>query len=311
VPAACMEPKTIQVQRYIIHHKGLITMGDYSIWVLEYAYVPDYPVSGVIYGAHNEGTVKLPYCYALIKGQGRTILVDVGFNFKDYGGVLGERFGVINWQDPRTVLDEVGVTPEQVDTVFITHAHFDHFGNVMDFPKAKFYIQEKEIAKWMWAMSLPQPLQWLTAALDPGDIVRGAELAKDGRLVLIDGDQESVLPGIDLCAAFDSHTFASQFVRVRNSDGSWILAGDLVYKFENTQGRNGDGMYRPIGLASGSQVNLLLATDRMMEMTDRDAKRVIPIHEERLTEIFPNRKTAKGLNVIEIVLADGEISKVR
>lgn len=285
-------------------------MRNYSVWVLEYAYVPEYPLSGVIYGAHNEGYTKLPYCYALIKGNGRTILVDVGFNFKDYGGELGERFGVINWHDPKTVLAEVGVTPEEVDTVFITHAHFDHFGNVMDFPNATFVIQEKEIAKWMWAMSLPKQFDWLTVALDPGDIVRGAELAKEGRLILIDGDKENVVPNIDLCAEFDSHTFASQFVRVRNDDGSWILAGDLAYKFENTQGKNNDGVYLPVGLASGSQLNLLMATERMLKMTDYEARRVIPIHEERLTEIFPNRKTSKGLNVIEITLADGESSKV-
>ena len=41
-------------------------MADYSIWVLEYSYVTKYHKSGVLYGAHNEGYVKLPYCYALI-----------------------------------------------------------------------------------------------------------------------------------------------------------------------------------------------------------------------------------------------------
>jgi N-acyl homoserine lactone hydrolase len=40
----------------------------YSIYVLEYGYVPEYDKSGVIYGAHNEGYIKLPYCYAVIKG---------------------------------------------------------------------------------------------------------------------------------------------------------------------------------------------------------------------------------------------------
>ena len=45
-------------------------MADYSIWVLEYSYVPNYHKSGVLYGAHNEGYVKLPYCYVVIKGRG-------------------------------------------------------------------------------------------------------------------------------------------------------------------------------------------------------------------------------------------------
>lgn len=286
-------------------------MSDYSIWVLEYAYVPNYHKGGVVYGEHNEGYLKLPYCYVLIKGKGHNILVDVGFNNKDYGKVLAERFGVENWQSPKTVLKEVGVTPEDIDTVLVTHAHFDHFGNIEDFPNANFYIQEKEISKWMWAMALPDQFNWLLGALDPSDILKGAELSTEGRLKLIDGDQEDVLPGIDLFAAFDTHTFGSQFVRVNNGENDpWILAGDLVYVFDNVEGRDGDGVYLPVGLASGSQTNLLLSTDQMMDLVGRDPKRIIPVHEQRLVERFPSRVSEKGLHIVEITLSDDETSRV-
>ena len=69
-------------------------MANYSIWVLEYAYVPSYHVSGIVYGAHNQGYRKLPYCYVLIKGQGTVAMVDVGYNEKDVGAemsICGER----------------------------------------------------------------------------------------------------------------------------------------------------------------------------------------------------------------------------
>jgi N-acyl homoserine lactone hydrolase len=179
---------------------------DYSVWVLEYSYVTKYHKSGVIYGAHNQGYVKLPYCYVLIKGNGHVAMVDVGYNNKDYGGVLSERFGVENWHSPKEVLAECGVRPEEVDTVFITHAHFDHLGNIEDFPNATFYIQERELSKWIWAMSLPDRMRWTMGAVDPADILRTVDLARQGRLVVVDGDRENVLPGIDLHAAFDSHT---------------------------------------------------------------------------------------------------------
>ena len=123
-------------------------MSQYSIWVLEYSYAAKHHKSAAIYGAHNQGYMKLPYCYALIKGNGHIAMVDVGYNHKAYGKHLGEKFGVENWHSPKTVLNEIGLSPEGVDTVFITHAHFDHFGNVEDFPNAKFFIQEREIAKW-------------------------------------------------------------------------------------------------------------------------------------------------------------------
>ncbi len=295
-------------------------MSDYSIWVLEYCYVSKYHKSGVLYGAHNQGYLKLPYCYAVIKGRGQVAMVDVGYNDKAYGKHLGDKFGVENWRDPRTVLQGIGLTPEDVQNVFITHAHFDHFGNVEDFPNATFHIQEQELAKWVWAMSLPDRLRWMMVAVDPGDIIRGVELARDKRLKCINGGVSDVLPGIDLHVALDSHTFASQWVHVRNdgksdSKDGWVLAGDLVYVFENIDGPGGvvdvDQMYVPVGLAVGSQQNLVMATEEMMKAVQYDSKRVIPIHEERLKDRFPSRITADGLRITEICLADNETSRVK
>jgi len=294
-------------------------MADYSIWVLEYCYVSKYHKSGVLYGAHNQGYVKLPYCYVVIKGKDHVAMVDVGYNHKAYGKVLGERFGVENWRDPKTVLAEIGLAPEDVDTCFITHAHFDHFGCVEDFPKARFYIQEREISKWVWAMSLPDRMRWMMVAVDPGDIVRGVDLARQRRLVTVDGAMEDVLPGIDLHSAPDSHTWGSMWVTVRNdgqkqSADSWVLAGDLVYQFDNLESSGAvvdvETMYTPVGLAVGSQSNLVLATEDMMSQVGYAARRVIPIHEERLRDVFPSRISTEGLRITEICLADGETSKV-
>jgi N-acyl homoserine lactone hydrolase len=292
-------------------------MADYSIWVLEYSYVTNYHLSGIVYGAHNQGYRKLPYCYVLIKGHGTAAMVDVGYNDRDYGRTLATNFGVENWRPAATVLAECGVAPEQVRHVFITHAHFDHMGNTDAFPNAIFYIQETELAKWVWAMSLDRRFRWLMLPTDPGDIMRAVDLARQGRLVCLDGGRQNVLPGIDVHAAFDTHTWGSMFVHVRNdgaavSADSWVLAGDLVYSFDNVRGTaRDDPQYLPIGFAVGSQVNLMFATDAMVKLAGGDDRRVIPIHEERLGEVFASRITAEGLRITEIALADGETSRVR
>jgi N-acyl homoserine lactone hydrolase len=41
-----------------------------------------------------------------------------------------------------------------------------------------------------------------------------------------------------------------------------------------------------------------------------EARRFIPVHEERLKDAFPSRITRHSLRVTEICLADGEVSKV-
>jgi N-acyl homoserine lactone hydrolase len=295
-------------------------MNSYSIWVMEYAHVPQYHLSGLIYGAHNQGHRRLPYCYIVIKGQGHVAMVDVGYNHKAYGEVLANTFGVRGWHAPREVLAECGVTPEDVDSIFITHAHFDHMGNIEDFPKAMFYMQEQELTKWVWAMALERRFRWLMLGIDPGDILRAVDLARQGRLVCVEGDRENVLPGIDVTAAFDTHTWGSMFVTVRNdpaprTENRWVFAGDLVYTRENLRGDDPDTtkdpLYVPVGLATGSQVNLIMASEAMVKSAGGDDRRVIPVHEERLGEMYPSRKTAAGLRITELALADGEKTLVK
>jgi hypothetical protein len=48
----------------------------------------------------------------------------------------------------------------------------------------------------------------------------------------------------------------------------------------------------------------------MLGMVGNDVKRVIPVHEERLKDLYPSRLNKDGLQVIEICLAQGEKSLV-
>jgi hypothetical protein len=87
------------------------------------------------------------------------------------------------------------------------------------FPNAKFYIQKREIDKWVWALTLGPEFRFLVGAADPADIIKATPLAREGRMIAVDGDLEDVLPGIDLHLAADTHTYASMYVTVRN-DGA-------------------------------------------------------------------------------------------
>ena len=51
-------------------------------------------------------------------------------------------------------------------------------------------------------------------------------------------------------------------------------------------------------------------SEAMVKSVAYEARRVIPVHEERLKDAFPSRITRHSLRVTEICLADGEVSKV-
>jgi glyoxylase-like metal-dependent hydrolase (beta-lactamase superfamily II) len=291
-------------------------MALYSMWVLDYAAIHKFPESSLLYGPGHPGTRYLPFGYILLKGMGEVILIDTGYNHAEHGAVLADLFGVSDWHSPTEVLAECGVSPADVTTVFVTHCHFDHMGGLALFPNARFYIQRRELDAWVSALALGREFRFIYASIDPADVLRAVNLVRDGRMVCIDGDRENVLSGIDLHLAADSHTYGSMYVTVRNdgaavSQDSWVFAGDLVYSYENLTGPDPkDPMFVPIGNAVGSQEKLIFTAAEMLGSVGGEVRRVVPVHEAKMREVFPTRRTASGLHVIEIALADGETSRV-
>ena len=86
----------------------------------------------------QDGIPSSMNCF-LLKTQGKTILLDAG---------LGAPFSQML---PK--LKEQGVTPEELELVFITHLHPDHIGGLLKdgkptFPKAKVYVNRVEAEAW-------------------------------------------------------------------------------------------------------------------------------------------------------------------
>lgn len=291
-------------------------MADYSIWILEYAWVTQAATSSLVYGKHNAGVEKLPYAYTLVKGQGRVILLDCGLNNASHGATFIRKYGVAAWAHPREVLAEVGVTPEEVTDCILTHAHFDHMGGLELFPNAKFYIQSHELASWVSVMAMDRKYRWLLNAIDTGDMIYAVQLARDGRMIGVDGDVEDIFPGIDLRLARDTHTAGSQYVVIRNdgqraSDDPYVYTGDLLYRHENLHGGTPDDpQFVPVGYALGSQTNLLFATDAILKAAGGELRRVLIPHEGAMTTLYPSRLASHGHYIVEVALAEGEASRV-
>lgn len=89
--------------------------------------------------------VRLPFSMLLVRTESDLVLVDTGCGatFGNSGGWLAAN------------LRAVGVSPEQITAVFLTHAHFDHCGGLIDasgkqpaFPRARHFISRREYDFW-------------------------------------------------------------------------------------------------------------------------------------------------------------------
>ena len=283
-------------------------MADYSIWVIEFARATS-PLGLLLHG--QTGEREIPYCFTVLRSRDHTILVDAGYRHDGRGRELAVLDGITTWREPAELLGRCGAGPEDVAAVLVTHAHFDHLGNVAAFPNATVYIQRRELEKWAWAVSLPPAMDWLKQGVSIDDLAGLLHLAGEGRLRLVDGLCSDVFPGVSLVPDFDTHTYGHQHVVIRNeSSGVWVVPGDVMYLYANIEGIGGDGRYVPIGLAMGSQENCLMSLAELMRVTGGQTSRILPGHEKLLWERHASRQYGDGLHVAEICLRPGEASQL-
>ncbi|WP_344519897.1 N-acyl homoserine lactonase family protein, partial [Paractinoplanes durhamensis] len=271
---------------------------NWSIHILEYGYVDNFPASNLFAAQPNEGHRRMPYCFGLLSTPTRKILVDTGFTDEQIYQRLTKKYGRTQWCTPTEALARVGVTPNEIDTILLTHNHFDHAGCVDKFPNAHVWIQQREIESYVAAKSRPPRFEFLTRSCQPNL----PEHLATRQTTLVDGYAE-VAPGITLHPAHDTHTAGSQLIEVTNQkDGTWIFAGDNVYSYENLTGLNNDGTFAPIAMTTGSATTWLTLADKMLEKVANNPHRILPFHESKLWTIFTTKTHKDGLHTADISL---------
>lgn len=284
-------------------------MTSYSIWMLEYSHCLAQPLGCIFYGRWNAGTRMFAYSYAYIEGGGRRILVDVGHDNTTSNRYYNDINHIEDWQPAEVVLAKIGVDPLDIDTVILTHAHYDHAGGVRQFPNATFYLQKVELESSRWALDNKRLYSSIIGALDPDDVSMLEEMASAGTLRLLDGPVENLYPGLHVRTAYDTHTMGGQYVVVEDGDDSWVVTGDALYSYENAEGIDGSGVPVNIGFGGGSGWRGLQIIDEMAK-TAGDTNRLVIVHDYATFSRHPSRKYPDRLSVAEMLLAPGELSRI-
>jgi N-acyl homoserine lactone hydrolase len=269
--------------------------GDYSVKLLAYGGIQGYPKSGLVYGAHNQGTTYLPFFYILIQNKDHIILFDIGYRDeaadgqKDWSKLLGGS----NIETPAQVLKKVNLTPNDIDIIILSRLHFDHAGNIDQFPKAQFYVQKEELDGWVSSLSLPEKVrEWVWVATDLDHINDLLEVAAENRLTLIEEDNFEVAEGVKAHKA-KGHTFGTQALTVETKKETFVLTQDVAYTYENVID------YKPLGLGLDN-IDQLMSIHKVNELVGGNADFIIPGHDKAVFKKYPTEQVGKN-RIVTIV----------
>jgi glyoxylase-like metal-dependent hydrolase (beta-lactamase superfamily II) len=200
-----------------------MTLPTYEVYAIKYAMRDARRTNHFLGGDPHDAPMPMDYFVWLIRNSDRAYVVDVGFTAE----VAAQRKRV-HIRTPAAGLSMLGVDAASVSDVLVTHMHYDHIGTFSEFPRARFHLQDDEMAFVTGRHMRHKPFRH---SFEVEDVVGVVRMVYEDRVQFHDGDDE-VAPGITL-HRIGGHTAGLQSVRVHTQRGWVVLASDASHYYEH------------------------------------------------------------------------------
>lgn len=205
----------------------------------------------------------------VLKAPGKVIVVDTGMD-----PAKAARHGHDMSRSPVDAWKALAIDPASVDTVILTHAHYDHLGHLDALENARFQMQAEEMS-YVTGPWMQRP--WFRRAYEPDEISRLVHLLHGGRLELHGRDKE-IADGVSVHWV-GGHCAGQEIVRVRTARGWVVLASDALHYYEEYE--------RGVPFTVVFDVaDMIAGHERIRELADSD-DHVVPAHDPRIARIYP------------------------
>ena len=246
-----------------------MTLPTYEVHAIKYAMRDARRTNHFLGGDPHDAPMPMDYFVWLIRNSERTYVVDVGFTAE----VAAQRKRV-HLRTPAKGLAMLGVPPESVRDIIVTHLHYDHIGTLQDFPQARFHLQDDEMA-FVTGRHMGHKL--LRHSFEVEDIVGVVRMVYEDRVQFHDGDDE-LAPGITL-HRIGGHTAGLQSIRVHTKRGWVVIASDASHYYEHFE----KGRVFPTTYNIGGVLEGYGKLDRLAE----SPQHIVPGHDPLVMQRYP------------------------
>lgn len=240
--------------------------------------------------ADDRNRIDMAMRCLLIRGEGRTVLIDTGIGHK-FAGKDAEIYKID--QSGATLessLRSLGLGAGDITDVILTHLHFDHAGGATTmrdgrlcpaFPNARYHLQEENLATAR-RPNLRERRSYLEENFVP--------LQEADCLDLVRGEHE-ILPDIHLLPV-SGHTDGQHIVRIQAADGAAVVyCGDLIPTSHHV----------PVPWVMGYDLRPLVSMREKEELLDQAARRdwILFFEHDATVAAARVQKTERGFSVRE------------
>ena len=241
----------------------------HEVYAIRYAHHDRKAAENFLHGDPHDVLQPLAYFVWAIVGPHGTFVVDTGFD-----RAMADKRGRTLLRPVVEGLKAIDIAADAVEHVIVTHLHYDHCGNHDLFPRAKYHLQDVEMA---YATGRCMCHAEIRIPFEADDVVAMVRKVFEDRVEFHDGTDQ-IAPGLTV-HRLGGHSRGLQSIRVKTRRGHVVLASDASHLYAHFQ----EGRVFPITYSVAETLEGYATLRKLADSPDH----IVPGHDPQVLTRYP------------------------